>query len=145
MDMLAPIGPVYQAGTLSGNPLAMSAGIAMLKLIKNTPDFYTELERKAAILEQGILNNMQLTGIKGLINRVGSMMTFFFTKEKQITSFEEAMKSDSDTYARYFKMSLESGIYLAPSQYECLFVSYAHSDKDIETIIAANLQALKNL
>ena len=145
MDMLAPIGPVYQAGTLSGNPLAMSAGIAMLKLIKNTPDFYTELERKASILEQGILNNMQLTGIKGLINRVGSMMTFFFTKEKQITSFEEAMKSDSDTYARYFKLSLESGIYLAPSQYECLFISYAHSDKDIETIIAANLQALKNL
>ena len=145
IDMLAPIGPVYQAGTLSGNPLAMSAGIAMLKLIKNTPDFYTELERKASILEQGILNNMQLTGVKGLINRVGSMMTFFFTKEKQITSFEEAMKSDSDTYARYFKMSLESGIYLAPSQYECLFISYAHSDKDIETIIAANLQALKNL
>ena len=145
MDMLAPIGPVYQAGTLSGNPLAMSAGIAMLKLIKNTPDFYTELERKASILEQGILNNMQLTGVKGLINQVGSMMTFFFTKEKQITSFDEAMKSDSDTYARYFKLSLESGIYLAPSQYECLFISYAHSDKDIETIIAANLQALKNL
>ncbi len=145
MDMLAPIGPVYQAGTLSGNPLAMSAGIAMLKLIKNTPDFYTELERKASILEKGILNNMQLAGVKGLINRVGSMMTFFFTKEKQITSFEEAMKSDSDTYARYFKLSLESGIYLAPSQYECLFISYAHSNKDIETIIAANLQALKNL
>jgi glutamate-1-semialdehyde 2,1-aminomutase len=145
MDMLAPIGPVYQAGTLSGNPLAMAAGIAMLTLIKETPDFYAELERKAAKLEKGILTNMEQTGVKGLINRVGSMMTFFFTNEKQITSFDEAMKSDSEKYARFFKMSLESGIYLAPSQYECLFVSYAHTDKDIDTIIAANLQALKNL
>jgi len=145
MDMLAPIGPVYQAGTLSGNPLAMAAGIAMLKLIKKTPDFYKELERKAAKLEKGIIDNMKQTGVKGLINRVGSMMTFFFTDEKQITSFDEAMKSDSEKYARFFKMSLESGIYLAPSQYECLFVSYAHTDKDIETLIAANLQALKNL
>ena len=145
MDMLAPIGPVYQAGTLSGNPLAMSAGIAMLKLIRDTPDFYSELERKAAKLEAGILKNMEITGVKGLINRVGSMMTFFFTDEKQITNFDEAMKSDADKYARFFKMSLESGIYLAPSQYECLFISYAHSDKDIDTIIAANLEALKKL
>ncbi|MEI6695678.1 MAG: glutamate-1-semialdehyde 2,1-aminomutase [Bacteroidota bacterium] len=145
MDMLAPIGPIYQAGTLSGNPLAMAAGICMLKLIRDTPDFYTELERKAAMLEAGIRKNMEITGVKGIINRVGSMMTFFFTNETQITSFDEAMKSDADKYARYFKMSLESGIYLAPSQYECLFISYAHTDKDIETIIAANLEALKQL
>ena len=145
MDMLAPIGPVYQAGTLSGNPLAMAAGITMLKLIRDTPDFYSELERKAAKLEAGILKNMEITGVKGLINRVGSMMTFFFTDEKQITTYDEAMKSDADKYARFFKMSLESGIYLAPSQYECLFISYAHSDKDIDTIIAANLEALMNL
>jgi glutamate-1-semialdehyde 2,1-aminomutase len=145
MDMLAPIGPVYQAGTLSGNPLAMAAGIAMLKLIKNTTDFYSELERKAAKLEAGIRKNMEITATKGVINRVGSMMTFFFTNEPKITSFDEAMKSDADKYARFFKLSLESGIYLAPSQYECLFVSYAHSDKDIDTIIAANLAALKQL
>jgi glutamate-1-semialdehyde 2,1-aminomutase len=145
MDMLAPIGPVYQAGTLSGNPLAMSAGIAMLKLIRDTPDFYAELERKAAKLEAGIRKNMEITGVKGIINRIGSMMTFFFSDEKQITNFDEAMKSDADKYARFFKMSLESGIYLAPSQYECLFISYAHSDKDIDTIIAANLEALKKL
>ncbi|NVN94537.1 MAG: glutamate-1-semialdehyde 2,1-aminomutase [Bacteroidetes bacterium] len=145
MDMLAPIGPVYQAGTLSGNPLAMAAGITMLKLIRDTPDFYSELERKAAKLEAGIRKNMEITGVKGLINRVGSMMTFFFTDEKQITTYDEAMKSDADKYARFFKMSLESGIYLAPSQYECLFISYAHSDKDIDTIIAANLEALMNL
>ncbi len=145
MDMLAPIGPVYQAGTLSGNPLAMAAGIAMLKLIKETPDFYSELERKASMLEKGIMKNMEITGVKGIINRVGSMMTFFFTNESLITSYDEAMKSDAEKYARFFKLSLESGIYLAPSQYECLFISYAHTDKDIETIIAANLEALKAL
>jgi glutamate-1-semialdehyde 2,1-aminomutase len=145
MDLLAPVGPVYQAGTLSGNPLAMAAGIAMLKLIKETPDFYPELERKAEKLEIGILKNLKETGIKGIINRVGSMMTLFFTNEKQITSFAKAMKSDPEKYAIYFKLSLESGIYLAPSQYECMFVSYAHTDEDIETAIAANLLALKNL
>ena len=145
MDMLAPAGPVYQAGTLSGNPLAMAAGITMLKLIDETPDFYSELERKAAKLHKGLLKNLELTGVKGIINRVGSMMTLFFTEEKQVTSLNEAMKSDTGKYAAYFKMCLESGIYLAPSQFECLFVSYAHTDRDIETIIAANLNALKQL
>ena len=145
MDMLAPEGPVYQAGTLSGNPLAMAAGIAMLKLIKDTPDFHSELERKAAKLHEGILKNLELTGVKGIVNRVGSMMTLFFTDEKQVTTLDEAMKSDTGKYAAYFKSSLESGIYLAPSQFECLFVSYAHTDRDIDTIIAANLSALKQL
>ena len=145
MEMLAPAGPVYQAGTLSGNPLAMAAGIAMLKLIKATPDFYSELERKAAKLEKGIRDNLAKTGVKAVINRVGSMMTMFFTNEKQVTSLNEAMKSDTGKYAAYFKTSLESGIYIAPSQFECLFVSYAQSDKDIETSIAANLKALNQL
>jgi len=145
MEMLAPAGPVYQAGTLSGNPLAMAAGIAMLTLIKETPDFYTELERKASRLETGLLNNLSRSGVKGVINRVGSMMTLFFTNEAQVTSLNEAMKSDTGKYADYFRMSLESGIYLAPSQFECLFVSYAHTDKDIDTILAANLKALTSL
>lgn len=145
MDMLAPIGPVYQAGTLSGNPMAMAAGIAMLTLINETPDFYSELERKAAKLEAGLLDNLAKTGVKGVINRVGSMMTLFFTNETQVTSLDEAMKSDTGKYADYFKMTLESGIYVAPSQFESLFVSYAHTDKDIETIIAANLKALSQL
>lgn len=145
MEMLAPGGPVYQAGTLSGNPLAMAAGIAMLTLIKETPDFYSELERKASRLEKGLLNNLLKSGVKGVINRVGSMMTLFFTDETQVTSLDEAMKSDTGKYADYFKMTLESGIYLAPSQFECLFVSYAHTDKDIDTILAANLEALTSL
>ena len=145
MDMLAPIGPVYQAGTLSGNPLAMSAGIAMLTMMKDTPDFYPELERKAAILEAGIRKNLDDSGVQGIINRVGSMMTLFFTNESQVTSLDEAMKSDTEKYAAFFKLTLESGIYIAPSQFECLFVSYVHSDKEIEETLAANLKALKQL
>jgi len=145
MEMMAPIGPVYQAGTLSGNPLAMSAGIAMLTMIDETKDLYTELERKALKLEEGIQRNLASTGVKGIVNRVGSMMTLFFTDEKQVTNLREAMKSDTGKYAEYFRSSLESGIYLAPSQFECLFVSYAHTDKDIEIIIAANLKSLQKL
>ena len=145
MDMLAPIGPVYQAGTLSGNPLAMSAGIAMLTMMKDTPDFYSELERKASILEAGIRKNLDETGVKGVINRVGSMMTLFFTNESQVTSLDEAMKSDTEKYAAFFKLTLERGIYIAPSQFECLFISYVHTDKEIENALAANLKALKQL
>ena len=145
MDLLAPIGPVYQAGTLSGNPLAMSAGIAMLTMMKDTVDFYPELERKAAILEAGIRRNLAETGVKGVINRVGSMMTLFFTDETQITSLNEAMTSDTEKYATFFKITLESGIYIAPSQFECLFISYVHTDKEIEETLASNLKALKQL
>jgi len=145
MELLAPIGPVYQAGTLSGNPLAMSAGIAMLTMIRDTKDFYSELERKAAKMEAGFRKNLAESGVKGVINRVGSMMTLFFTNETQVTSLDEAMKSDTARYADYFKMTLESGIYIAPSQFECLFISYAHSDKDIDDALEANLIALKKL
>ena len=145
MDMLAPLGPVYQAGTLSGNPLAMSAGITMLTMMRDTPDFYSELERKAAILEAGLRKNLAETGVKAVINRVGSMMTMFFTDHHQVTSLDEAMTSDTDKYAAYFKMTLESGFYIAPSQFECLFVSYVHTDKNIQDALAANLKALQEL
>jgi glutamate-1-semialdehyde 2,1-aminomutase len=143
MEMMAPVGPVYQAGTLSGNPLAMAAGIAMLTMIEEQPDLYTEMERKAARLEAGIRRNLATTNIPGVINRVGSMMTLFFTESPQVTNLEEAMTADTERYASYFKLSLESGIYLAPSQFECLFVSYAHTEEEIDRMIAANLEALK--
>jgi len=145
MEMMAPVGPVYQAGTLSGNPLAMAAGIAMLSMIEETPDLYSEMERKAAKLEAGIHKNLKNTGIKGVVNRVGSMMTLFFTDAPQVNNLDEAMTADTERYAAYFKQSLESGIYLAPSQFECLFVSYAHTDEEIDRMIDANLQALKQL
>ena len=117
----------------------------MLKLILNTADFYPELERKAKKLEEGIRNNLKETGIKAVLNRVGSMMTLFFTDEDKVSSYEEAMSADTKRYAEYFKLSLESGMYIAPSQFECLFVSYAHTDEDIDNIINANLNALKEL
>ncbi|MGQ7869457.1 glutamate-1-semialdehyde 2,1-aminomutase [Sunxiuqinia sp. sy24] len=145
MDKLAPDGPVYQAGTLSGNPLAMAAGCVMLSTLKNNPTIYDELERKAATLEAGLKANLEKTGIPAVINRIGSMMTMFFTENQAVKSFEDAMTSDTARYAAYFKKSLESGIYLAPSQFECLFVTDAHTDEDIARVIAANQQALKSL
>ena len=142
MTLLAPNGPVYQAGTLSGNPLAMSAGITMLKILKQNPSIYTELERKAVRLEAGLKENLTKTGTPGIINRVGSMMTLFFTKEARVNNFGQAMKADTSRYADYFRKSLEAGIYLAPSQFECLFVSAAHTDNDIERIIEASYKSM---
>lgn len=145
MENLAPKGSVYQAGTLSGNPLAMHAGYAMLSELNTNPDIYPELERKASKLAKGIENNLNLTGIKGKINRTGSMMTLFFTNEEKIDSYEKALKSNTEMYAKYFKLSLEAGIYLAPSQFECAFVSFAQTDNEIDMAIEANLNALKQL
>ena len=145
MEKLAPVGPVYQAGTLSGNPLAMAAGLTTLKIINETPGFYKELDRKGALLEEGITANLNKAGIPGLINRIGSMMTLFFTEEKKINSYNTAVKSATERYAQFFKLALESGIYLAPSQYEASFVSWAHSDDDINRAIDANFEALEKL
>ncbi|MCF6243290.1 MAG: aminotransferase class III-fold pyridoxal phosphate-dependent enzyme, partial [Bacteroidales bacterium] len=145
MEQLAPSGPVYQAGTLSGNPLAMAAGLTSLQIINKNPDFYRQLEEKAEKLEAGIRENIQKTGIKAKINRIGSLMTLFFTDLKEVNSFDDAVKSDTGKYAEYFKLAAESGIYLAPSQFECAFVSAAHTDEDIEKTIEANRKALEKL
>ncbi|MAE07538.1 MAG: glutamate-1-semialdehyde-2,1-aminomutase [Bacteroidetes bacterium] len=145
MELLAPDGPVYQAGTLSGNPLAMAAGLTMLKTLNNTPDFYAELERKAAKLESGIRVNLEKTNTKAVVNRVGSLITLFFTEERQVNSFDESMRSDTDKYAKYFRASLENGIYLAPSQFEAMFISKAHTEEDIDVCIAASLKALEEI
>jgi len=145
MQQLAPTGPIYQAGTLSGNPLAMAAGLVMLKTLKNNPTIYKELERKAAKLETGLKENLQKTGVKAVINRVGSLLTMFFTDLEKIESFEDVMKSDQSKYAKYFSMALEAGIYLAPSQFEATFISNAHSDEDIEKAIGASYQAMMKL
>jgi glutamate-1-semialdehyde 2,1-aminomutase len=145
MDMLAPDGPVYQAGTLSGNPLAMAAGLAMLKALNETPGIYEDLERKAAKLAAGLKANLEKTGTSGIINRVGSLQTLFFTRQKQVSSFAEAMTSDAEKYAEYFRNSLDNGIYLAPSQFEAMFVSQAHTDEDIDKCIAASLTAMEKM
>jgi len=135
MDKLAPLGPVYQAGTLSGNPLAVTAGLAILKLLKESNP-YEQLERLGSKLEKGFRAAAAEAGIPATINRVGSMLTAFFT-ERPVTDWPSAKRSDTDRYARYFRAMLEEGIYLAPSQFECAFVSLAHTDELIEKTIDA--------
>ncbi|MCT4644836.1 MAG: glutamate-1-semialdehyde 2,1-aminomutase [Carboxylicivirga sp.] len=145
MDLLAPMGPVYQAGTLSGNPLAMAAGLTALKKLDETPNAYEDLEKKAAFVEAGLRLNAEELGMKVVLNRVGSMMTAFFTEAEQVTSFEEAMTSDTGKYACYFKNMVDNGLYIAPSQFECLFVSMAHTEEDLEKLIKGNRKALEAL
>jgi len=145
MESLAPDGDIYQAGTLSGNPLAMHAGYAMLSELNDNPEIYSELERKTTILADGIRKNLQETGVNGVVNHIGSMITLFFTDQDSVKTFDDSMKSDTKKYAQYFRLALESGIYLAPSQFEAGFVSYVHSDEDIQKTLEANLNALKQL
>lgn len=125
MECVAPLGSVYQAGTLSGNPIATAAGAATLKLLINSPQIYDELERKSASLEAA----MRAAGLN--VNREGSLLTAFFT-DVPVTDYDTACISDREKYAEYFNMLLERGIYTAPSQFEAMFVSAAHSDEDIE-------------
>jgi glutamate-1-semialdehyde 2,1-aminomutase len=145
MDHLAPQGPVYQAGTLSGNPLAMAAGLTQLHLLDNDSMIYDDLERKAGMLEEGLKNNLRKLDFPAVVNRVGSMFTLFFTEEDKVASFADVMKCDTKVFSDYFKYSLESGIYMAPSQFEAGFVSAAHSDEDIQRTIEASYNALKKI
>lgn len=145
MDQLAPKGPVYQAGTLSGNPLAMAAGLATLRILEQTPFFYNVMDMKAARLAKGLKRCLAETGIPGVVNRVGSMFTLFFTEEQSVKSFDDVMKSDTKRFARFFKLSLDEGVYLAPSQFEAGFVSIAHTDEMIDQTIEAALSAMKQL
>lgn len=145
MLQLAPAGPIYQAGTLSGNPLAMAAGIVMLKTLKENPDIYSKLARHAEMLENGLKEGLDKAGIKGVVNRVGSLLTLFFTENDSVESFEDVMTSDKDRYAKFFRLSLEAGIYMAPSQFEAVFISNAHTDEDILATIAAAQEAMKQL
>jgi glutamate-1-semialdehyde 2,1-aminomutase len=142
MEMIAPNGPVYQAGTLSGNPLAMAAGYAALSYIKDNPNIYKDLEEKSSYLENGFKENFKSIGKNFKINRAGSMLTLFFT-EKDVSDFKTAVKSDTELFGKYFNEMLNRGVYLPPSQFEALFVSTAHSKEDIEKTIEANLQSLK--
>ena len=125
MECVAPLGSVYQAGTLSGNPCAVAAGIATLKQIESTPDIYEALDKKSAVLEEA----MKSAGLN--VNRCGSLMTVFFNSEK-VVSYDESRACDTEKYAEYYRHLLRNGIYAAPSQFEAMFVSYAHTAEDIE-------------
>jgi glutamate-1-semialdehyde 2,1-aminomutase len=137
MSKVAPSGPVYQAGTLSGNPLAVAAGLAMLRHLKQHPEVYERLEKMGARIEAAAPQGV-------IVNRVGSMFTFFFT-DGAVTDWESAKRCDTARFGRFFRGMLERGIYLAPSQFEAAFLSAAHSDEDIDRTIAAAGAALNEL
>ena len=134
MELVAPLGPVYQAGTLSGNPVAMAAGLTQLKILSSTPEIYTELERLGAMLQQGLRD--ALSGIPAQVNRVGSILTVFFT-EQPVTGYETAKSSDLEQFKRWYLGLMQRGVYAAPSQFEAMFLSAAHTDAEIEQIIQA--------
>lgn len=143
MESLAPVGPVYQAGTLSGNPVAMVAGLALLGELSK-PGVYDELERKGARLEAGLRAAVESAGIEAYLTRVGSMACMFFAGGS-VTDWTSAAKSDTERYARYFKGMLDRGITLAPSQFEATFVGLAHSDADIDAMTSAAAEVLATL
>lgn len=140
MRLIAPSGPVYQAGTLSGNPLAMTAGIETLKAIDSDPEFYSELESSAAYLQQGIETAAGEAGVECTLNRCGAMFTVFFTDET-VTDFTSAKTSDVGRFTAYFNTMLENGVYLPPSQFEACFLSAAHTREDLDQTITAAREA----
>lgn len=144
MDMVSPVGPVYQAGTLSGNPLAMYMGKKNLEILRDNPQIYTELERKAIKLEEGLKSNLEKLGLDYTVNRAGSLVCLFFAKGP-INNFDDASKCDIDKFNRYFEELINKGILIGPSQYEAMFLSNAHTDEDIERTIKASYEALRTV
>lgn len=143
MDCLAPLGPVYQAGTLSGNPLAMAAGLAALTKLKES-DAYDRLESLGADFEKGMKEAASAAGVPVTFHRIGSMFCGYFT-DQPVHNVDDAMKSDRDRFAKYFHGMLEEGIYLAPSQFEAGFISLAHTESDIQRTVEAAGRVLKTL
>jgi glutamate-1-semialdehyde 2,1-aminomutase len=143
MENVAPIGPIYQAGTLSGNPLAMTAGIETLKLLSK-PGVYKSLEKSSADLQNGLSEVAREAGVPTTINRVGSMFTAFFTDQK-VKDFSSAKTSDTARFGKYFLSMLKNGVNLAPSQFEAAFMSLAHTRGDIAKTIDAARKSLKGL
>jgi glutamate-1-semialdehyde 2,1-aminomutase len=140
MEKIAPEGPVYQAGTLSGNPVAVTAGLTTLEILEEI-DAYPGLERRAARLEAGLREAARAAGVPATINRAGSMLTSFFTPDP-VTDYASARQADTDRYGRFFRAMLSRGFYLAPSQFEAAFVSTAHTDSEIDATIAAAREAM---
>jgi glutamate-1-semialdehyde 2,1-aminomutase len=142
MELVAPRGPVYQAGTLSGNPLAMTAGLETLSILQKDGGLYAGLERLSARLADGIAANIAELGLPLTQNRVGSMSTLFFSATR-VSDYVTALKSDTARFAAYFREMLNQGVYLAPSQFEAGFVSAAHTEEDVDRTIHANRKALQ--
>ncbi len=143
MELVSPSGSVYQAGTLSGNPLAMAGGIATLEILRE-PGAYEALERRSAMLAEALIDAAKSAGIPLCLNRVGSMLTPFFVKTagQTVTNFAQATACDTQAYATFFHALLDNGVYIAPSQYEAMFVGIAHTDAVIDQTIRSAEKAL---
>jgi glutamate-1-semialdehyde 2,1-aminomutase len=144
MEFVSPAGPVYQAGTLSGNPIAMAAGLAMLNQLNDNPGIYRRLEEKTGKIVEGIRENLRSLNLNYTTTHLGSMFCLFFT-DREVHDFETAKSCDTVKFGRYFRAMLNRGIYLAPSQFEALFVSDAIGDEEIEKIVKANYESLKEV
>ena len=144
MERIAPLGPVYQAGTLSGNPVAMTAGLKTLELISK-PGFFKNLTKKTETLVEGLLDQAKNAGVPLTANQVGGMFGIFFTDDEQVTNFAQSTACNQTQFKAFFHAMLARGIYLAPSAFEAGFVSAAHSDEDIEATIAAAGEAFKEI
>jgi len=140
MDLVAPLGPMYQAGTLSGNPLAMAAGYAQIRYLKEHKGLYAQLDTLSGELVAGLAAAAKAAGVPMTHNRVGSMFTWFFTPGP-VTDWSSASKSDTDAFGRFFRNMLDNGVYLPPSQYEAAFLSAAHTQEDVQRTVAAAKQA----
>ena len=144
MDRVSPLGPVYQAGTLSGNPLAMAGGLATLRAIDDAGDVYEALEARGRQLEEGLRRAARDAGVDVRINRVGSMITVFFTGS-EVTDYATATSSDRDRFARWFHGLLQRGVYWPASPFESAFLSYAHTPNDVDTVVEAAAGAFEDL
>lgn len=142
MDMVSPVGPVYQAGTLSGNPLAMYMGKKNLEILRDRPEVYSELERKAIKLEEGLRSNVEKLGLNYTVNRAGSLVCLFFA-EGPINNYDDVTKCNVPMFNKYFEELLNRGILLAPTQFEAMFLSNAHTDEIIDETIKVSYEALK--
>lgn len=144
MDFVSPVGPVYQAGTLSGNPVAMAAGFAILNHLHQSPSVYEDLKATGNKLVAGIRHSLDKLGLKYTVNHLGSMYSLFFTEE-EVYDFNSAKTSDTSLFGKYFQAMLKRGIYLAPSQFESLFLSTALKNEHLEKILQANEESLKEI
>ncbi|HIL43123.1 MAG TPA: glutamate-1-semialdehyde-2,1-aminomutase [Gammaproteobacteria bacterium] len=145
MEQISPLGPVYQAGTLSGNPISMSAGLAMLNILSADKDFYSTLNTTTNKLVNGILSKAKERGVDMTANVVGGMFGLFFTKEKVVTNFEQSSKCNIDIFKNFYHLMLKEGVYLAPSAYESGFVSSKHTEIEIEHTVEAADRAFSKL
>jgi len=145
MDLVAPLGPMYQAGTLSGNPLAMAAGCAMLKQLRDRKDeIYPKIDKLSGELVNGVMAAARDAGVSLCANRVGSMFTWFFQKGP-VTDWDSASKSNTEAFGKFFRAMLDAGVYLPPSQYEAAFLGATHSEEDVQRTIAAAKQAFAGM